>query len=85
MCKPTLEMIDEVFKREALATIRLLGEVVVLADNEPVNVNVFREECPDALTVWVQTDHSPRPIGAHPDIPGIRGFVRTTDHGARLI
>ena len=82
--KPDMETDDLAFKGEALREIRTMGEPVLLVDNEPGNVNVFHEHCPDALIVWVETDHSPRPIHPHPSIPGIRSWTRTTDSGAQV-
>lgn len=82
--KPTVEADDLPFKREALREIKRVGPPVVLVDNEPGNVNIFLESCPDALVVWVETDHSPRPIHPAPSIPGIRGWLRTTDAGAEI-
>ena len=83
--KPDLTVVDEHFKEEAIREIELLGTPVLFVDNEPVNVNLFHARRPGALTVWVQSDHSPRPVGAHADIPGIRGFLRTTDAGADAV
>ena len=80
--KPDMETDDLPFKREALREIRSLGKAAVLIDNEPGNVNIFRETCPGALVLWMETDHSPRPIEPHPAIPGIRGFLRCADPSA---
>lgn len=80
--KPDLTVVDEQFKDEAIREIELLGKPVLFVDNEPANVNVFHAARPDAMTVWVKSDHSPRPIGAHPDVPAIRGFLRVGDPGA---
>jgi hypothetical protein len=83
ICKPDLVAVDEAFKDEALREIALLGEPEVFLDNEPVNVNLFHARAPSALTVWVETDHSPRPDVPAADLPRIRGFLRTHDPGAR--
>lgn len=82
--KPYEEEQDVVFKEEALREIRHLGEPVIFVDNEPANINKFDELAPDALKVWMETDHSPRPITPNADIPGIRGWLRTTDAGAQV-
>ncbi len=81
--KPSMQMEDTAFKREALRELRTLGRPVLFLDNEPSNVNAFRAEEPDALVVFVETDHSPRPIYPLPDIPWIRGFLRQGAPGAR--
>lgn len=80
--KPDMETDDLSFKGEALREIATLGRPVLLVDNEPGNVNIFQESFPEALVVWVETDHSPRPISPLPRIPGIRSWMRTTDPGA---
>ena len=80
--KADLTVVDEHFKEEAIREIELLGEPVLFVDNEPANVNVFCDARPDAMTVWVQSDHSPRPIGVRAEVPGIRGFLRTGQPGA---
>jgi hypothetical protein len=82
ICKPDLIADDDKYKLEALREISLLGEVVIAVDNEPVNVNTIYGQCPSATVVWVETDHSPRPDQPYPDLPVIRGFLRTTDLGA---
>ena len=73
---------DTEYKTAALESIRQKGEPVLFVDNEPSNVNAFKSNCPDALTVFIETDHSPRPIAPHPDIPWIRSFCPRSWHGA---
>ena len=72
---------DTEYKKEALDHIRQLGEPVLFVDNEPSNVNAFKTECPDALTVFIETDHSPRPIEPKSTIPWIRSFCPRSWHG----
>ena len=78
--KPDLSTADLDFKAEALRELHLLGTPALFLDNEPSNVNHFADEHPDALVVWVETDHSPRPVGPHPHLPALRGFL----HAATL-
>jgi len=79
LTKPDAAMADEAWKAQALPQLVALGEPAVFLDNEPVNVNLFRRSFPRALVVFVSTDHSFRPDRPHPDIPRVRGFLRTTD------
>jgi phosphoglycolate phosphatase-like HAD superfamily hydrolase len=64
------------YKRDAALTYAHLGEALVFLDNEPSIVNAYRETFPDAMTVFVDTDRSPKPVEPHPDLPVIRGFCR---------
>ena len=79
--KESFEQDDTEYKIQALHTIRELGEPVLFVDNEPSNVNAFKGQCPDALTVFIETDHSPRDIVPNQDIPWIRSFCFRQWHG----
>lgn len=59
--KPDFETADLDFKTEAVEYIHGLGTVVASFDNEPGNCNLFRRRWPDALTVFVRTQHAPNP------------------------
>jgi FMN phosphatase YigB (HAD superfamily) len=74
--KPTFEMDDTAFKDQALQRIEAQGTPAVFLDNEPANVNLFHARHPDALVVFVATDHSPRPDRPVPELPVLRGFRR---------
>lgn len=74
--KPRFDMDDTEFKESALETIATLGEVVTYFDNEPANVNLFAARHPSATVVFVETDHSPKPIEPAAEIPWIRSFLR---------
>jgi beta-phosphoglucomutase-like phosphatase (HAD superfamily) len=79
--KPEFSMDDTEYKERALKEIELLGEPKLFIDNEPSNVNRFQESCPDALVLFIETDHSPRPITPASNIPWLRSFCRTSWHG----
>ena len=83
LTKPLHGMVDEDWKATALPRIAAMGSPSVFLDNEPVNGNLFREAFPAALVVFVSTDHSPRPARPHPEIPWIRGFLRSSDPNPR--
>ena len=80
--KPKFQLNDEDYKVKELDGIRALGQIVAFIDNEPINVNRFRENCPDSLVLWIETDHSPRDIEPHEKIPALRSFYRSTWAGA---
>ena len=75
--KPGFEESDLDYKLSTIEHLHMLGEPVLFLDNEPCNVNGFREHLPDALVVFVETDHSPRPEEPHPELPWLRSFLRT--------
>lgn len=75
--KPTFEMDDTEYKDQALLEISEMATPVLFMDNEPANVNKFRERFPDSLVVFVETDHSPRKDEPNPEIPWLRSFSRT--------
>ena len=60
--KPTLEVHDDDFKRDAHARLRSLGEVIAAFDNEPTHANDYRRNFGDATVVHLATDHSGRPV-----------------------
>lgn len=76
LLKPKFYDEDTEFKDRALEHIASLGRPTLFLDNEPANVNLFHQRHPDAMVVYVETDHSFRPIEADPSLPRIRGFLR---------
>ena len=77
--KPRFEDKDEVFKRGAVLRYRKDGPIVLAVENEPTNANMMADVLSDALVVFVETDHSPRPTQPYPSLPRIRGFLHTGD------
>jgi hypothetical protein len=75
--KPTFEMNDTEYKDQALLEIAAMGQPVLFLDNEPANVNKFRQRHPDSLVVFVETDHSPRKDEPDAEIPWLRSFSRS--------
>lgn len=79
LMKPDARTDDTQFKAEALREVRLWGPPRVFFDNEPANVNLFAAAHPEALVVFVETDHSPRPDQPAPGLPWVRGFLRRAE------
>lgn len=75
LVKPDAHTDDTDFKEGALEGIAALGNVVLYLDNEPANVNLFRRHHPESLVVFLETDHSPKPIAPDPEIPWLRSFL----------
>jgi predicted secreted acid phosphatase len=69
LMKPRLKMNDDLWKLEAHALLRALGDVVAAFDNEPAHANGYREGFPQAIVVHRIADHSGR------DIPLLDGIV----------
>lgn len=77
LTKPDAATADEDWKEAALSQVAALGQPALFLDNEPANVNLFHRAFPQALVVFVSTDHSFRPDRPLPQLPVIRGFLRT--------
>jgi len=60
--KPSPEMGDDQFKREAHRQLVKLGTVIAAFDNEPTHINDYRRTFPEATIVHLATDHSGRPV-----------------------
>jgi hypothetical protein len=75
LVKPDFRTDDTEFKEGALEIVAAIGNVVLYLDNEPANVNLFRRRHPESLVVFLETDHSPKPIEPDPEIPWLRSFV----------
>jgi phosphoglycolate phosphatase-like HAD superfamily hydrolase len=73
--KETFEVEDLVFKRQAVAFLNTLGEVVGTFDNEPANCNMFLEHWPHAVTAALATTHAPSPQALVPQVMVIEDFV----------
>jgi len=81
LTKPAMGIDDTTFKSEAMREVREVGRPVLFYDNEPSNVNLFAEAEPGAQVVFVETDHSPRPVRVHPELPRVRGFLWSAGAG----
>ena len=76
--KPRFEMEDTAYKMDALEQIKQLGTVSVSIDNEPANINSMAVKFPNALCVFIETDHSFRKDRPNTEIPRLRSFYRTS-------
>lgn len=83
LTKPALGIDDTAFKSEAMREVREVGAPVLFYDNEPSNVNLFSQAAPGAQVVFVETDHSPRPVQVPADVPRVRGFLWSPGAEAR--
>ena len=81
--KPEFNMHDTTYKVAAMTQIQEMGKIVVLIDNEPANINAFHQDLPEALSVFIETDHSFRKDRPHSEIPRLRSFYRSTWFGAQ--
>ncbi len=62
LMKPTADVHDDDFKREAHARLGTLGTVIAAFDNEPTHANDYRRRFPEARVIHLATDHSGRPV-----------------------
>ncbi|MDP2317345.1 MAG: HAD hydrolase-like protein [Pseudomonadota bacterium] len=75
LVKPDFRQDDTEFKEGAIEIVAAIGNVVLYLDNEPSNVNLFRRRHPESLVVFVETDHSPKPVEPDVEIPWLRSFL----------
>lgn len=66
--KPSFHDEDLAFKKSAMAFIDTLGDVAATYDNEPANCNAFQARWPNAVHIYVDTQHAPNPPPLHADI-----------------
>lgn len=66
--KPTKEMADLAFKKEAMKHIGRIGCVVAAVENEPANANLFKEQFPRAEVFLFDSITSPDPDEPRPDL-----------------
>ncbi len=60
--KPTPELDDDAFKRDAHRQLGKLGRLIAAFDNEPTHANDYRRQFPEATIIHLATDHSGRPV-----------------------
>jgi hypothetical protein len=72
--KPGDDLGDDEWKELACREVGAMGQVVLAFDNEPAHVNAYARTWPEALTVHLDTDHSPRPVEVLPAVPSIVDF-----------
>ncbi|HOT74826.1 MAG TPA: HAD family acid phosphatase [Candidatus Wallbacteria bacterium] len=74
LTKPEKKIKDDEYKKTASAEIMKMGKVVASFDNEPKNVNLFKEVFPGAIIVFVETNHSPKAVPVNASIPWIKSW-----------
>jgi len=77
--KPEPDESDRAYKRRVFEELAARGRVVSFLDNEPTHVNFAHGRFPEAVVVWVRTDHSPGTEPVLGDIPSIHGYLRSSD------
>lgn len=75
LMKPDAQMDDLLFKKQALATIQGMGEVVGVFENEPANINMLANAFPQATAVFLDTIHSPKPDVPQVGVNWIQNFI----------
>ena len=74
MMKPSAQGDDLAFKISRFQTIAQLGVVVAAFENEPANINAFQTGYPDALMIFLDTIHSPKPDTPNSMVHWVRDF-----------
>jgi hypothetical protein len=75
--KPDPAAEDSLFKAGVFDYLDHLGEVVGVFENEPGNLNALHDRFPDAVSVFVETNHRPEAPPVNPALPRIRDFRKT--------
>ncbi len=74
LTKPEKKIKDDVYKRSAAAEILKMGKIIASFDNEPKNVNLFKEVFPGAIVIFIETNHSPKAVPVDASIPWIKSW-----------
>jgi phosphoglycolate phosphatase-like HAD superfamily hydrolase len=77
--KPDDDQGDEAWKIEGFGAITEHHALAAFLDNEPTHLRNAAHMFPEALIVWVDTDHSPRPVVAPAGSSSLHGYLRTAD------
>lgn len=73
---PDATLSDEAYKRVALPSLKRVGHVVALFDNEPANCNIALQRYPDATVARLETQKVPGAPDLAPEAVSIRDFRR---------
>ncbi|MBI4862716.1 MAG: hypothetical protein HY815_21015, partial [Candidatus Riflebacteria bacterium] len=76
LMKPDQATRDLEFKSSTCQQLRGYGELVAFFDNEPENVNSFKEAFPSCIAVLVTTKHSKNPPPPAPGVERVANFLR---------
>jgi len=77
--KPSDEISDHEFKHLAMEEIKKYGYILAAFDNEPINVNIFKEHLPNSEVFFVETNHSLNPPNLKDSIHTINNFNLNLD------
>ncbi len=72
--KPDAKDDDTEFKKGVFARLRQAGAVVACFENEPRNLNAMQAAFPEAVMVFLDTRHSPKPDRPAPGIAWVRDY-----------
>ncbi len=72
--KPSLNEHDDAFKDRSMHQLRERGVLVAAFDNEPTHINFYRQAFPEALSIHLATDCSPRLVSLAAGISSIADF-----------
>lgn len=62
LMKPNKELPDLEYKKKAFEEVAAMGEVIAVFENEPANINAMHAYFTHATAVFVDTQHSKKPI-----------------------
>jgi predicted secreted acid phosphatase len=76
LLKPSATGDDLMYKVAQVSTIKEMGKVIAVFENEPANINAFQQAFPQAKIIFVDTVHSPKPDMPNPGVIWIRDFQK---------
>jgi hypothetical protein len=77
--KPDPKMDDLAFKISQFDSIRKMGEMDGAFENEPANIDAMNEAFPNAISVFLDTLHSPKPVTVNSDVVWVMDFYTGHD------
>ena len=73
--KASSKLKDHEYKANALVAIDAKSRVLLGIDNEPIQINHLARLFPNAMAIWMATDHSFRPERPNPNLAVLKGFL----------
>jgi len=62
------------FKKKVLKYLKKLGVVIAVFENEPANINLLYETFPDAIAIFIETNHKPNAPPVNEGIEHIKNY-----------
>jgi hypothetical protein len=74
LLKPERKTDDLVFKRNSFETVKAMGDVVGVFENEPANINAMADFFTSATSIFLDTVHSPEAPQVEQQVAWVKDF-----------